>query len=257
MTEFRNEPLLELRRSHERDRLSAALADLDAAGPVMVPVAIDGDHRIEPSLTSVDPGRPDRIVAEATVATGGDVDAAVEVAAAAQREWADRPAEERAAVLSRAAGVMRRRRYELAALAVRECAKPWVEADADVCEAIDFLEYYAQQAVRLGRGQDLVQLPGERNSLTYRARGVVAVISPWNFPLAIPTGMTAAGLAVGNAVCLKPAEQSPGCALAILSALTEAGVTTHFKPLVCREGHDAFLVDIPQFSAAIGPFLAR
>lgn len=236
MTEFRNEPLLELRRSHERDRLSAALADLDAAGPVIVPVAIDGEHRIEPSLPSVDPGRPDRTVAEATVATQREIDAAVGVAAAAQRDWADRPAEERAAVLSRAAGVMRRRRYELAALAVRECAKPWVEADADVCEAIDFLEYYAQQAVRLGRGQDLVQLPGERNSLTYRARGVVAVISPWNFPLAIPTGMTAAALATGNAVCLKPAEQSPGCALAILRALTEGGVPPGAIALLPGEG---------------------
>ena len=105
---------------------------------------------------------------------------------------------------------MRERRLELAALQVRECAKPWAEADADVCEAIDYLEYYARGAVALERGRELLQVPGERNTMRYVPRGVAAVISPWNFPLAIPTGMTAAALAAGNAAILKPAEQSPG-----------------------------------------------
>jgi predicted delta-1-pyrroline-5-carboxylate dehydrogenase group 2 len=127
-------------------------------------------------------------------------------------------------VLLVAARRLRERRLELAALQVRECAKPWVEADADVCEAIDFLEYYAREAVELERGRSLLQVPGERNSMRYGPRGVVAVISPWNFPLAIPTGMVAAGLATGNAVVLKPAEQSPGSALALVEALHEAGV---------------------------------
>ena len=88
---------------------------------------------------------------------------------------------------------LRERRLELAALQVRECAKPWAEADADVCEAIDFLEYYARAAIELERGRELLQVPGERNTMRYAPRGVVAVIAPWNFPLAIPTGMTAAG----------------------------------------------------------------
>ena len=96
---------------------------------------------------------------------------------------------------------------------MRECAKPWGEADADVCEAIDFLEYYAREAVRLERDPPaLLQAPGERNTMRYAPRGVVAVIAPWNFPLAIPAGMVAAGLAAGNAVVLKPAEQSPASA---------------------------------------------
>ena len=107
---------------------------------------------------------------------------------------------------------MRERRLELTALEVRECAKPWVEADADVCEAIDFLEYYARAGLELGRGRELLQVPGERNELLYVPRGVVAVISPWNFPLAIPCGMTSAALVTGNAVVLKPAEQSPAMA---------------------------------------------
>jgi RHH-type proline utilization regulon transcriptional repressor/proline dehydrogenase/delta 1-pyrroline-5-carboxylate dehydrogenase len=107
---------------------------------------------------------------------------------------------------------------------VRECAKPWPEADADVCEAIDFLEYYALAAVELERGPSLIQVPGERNRMRYAPRGVAAVIAPWNFPLAIPCGMTAAALAAGNAVVLKPAEQSPASAGALVDALHEGGV---------------------------------
>jgi RHH-type proline utilization regulon transcriptional repressor/proline dehydrogenase/delta 1-pyrroline-5-carboxylate dehydrogenase len=119
---------------------------------------------------------------------------------------------------------MRQRRLELAALEVRECAKPWSEADADVCEAIDFLEYYARGAIELETGRPVIQVPGEHNELRYTPRGVAAVISPWNFPLAIPCGMTAAALATGNAVVLKPAEQSPACAFMLVSALRAGGV---------------------------------
>jgi RHH-type proline utilization regulon transcriptional repressor/proline dehydrogenase/delta 1-pyrroline-5-carboxylate dehydrogenase len=148
----------------------------------------------------------------------------VEAAARGFRDWGTRSAQERAGVLVAAAQALRARRAELAALAVRECAKPWREADADVCEAIDFLEYYARGAIELDHGRPLMQVPGERNSMRYAPRGVAAVISPWNFPLAIPAGMTAAALAAGNAVVLKPAEQSPGCSLALVEALHGAGV---------------------------------
>jgi RHH-type proline utilization regulon transcriptional repressor/proline dehydrogenase/delta 1-pyrroline-5-carboxylate dehydrogenase len=221
---FVNEPLLELRRAPVREALADALAALDRQLPIRVPVIVAGDRRDTPALRSEDPGAPDRVVAEATVAGDADVDAAVRAAARAAPEWEARGAQSRAAILARAAGELRRRRATLAALVVRECAKPWPEADADVCEAIDFLEYYAQQAVALGAFHGLVQLPGERNTLRYAARGVVAVVGPWNFPLAIPAGMVAAGLATGNAVVLKPAEQSPACALAVVEALHAAGV---------------------------------
>ncbi len=127
-------------------------------------------------------------------------------------------------MLRGAAERLRSRRLELAALQVRECAKPWPEADADVCEAIDFLEYYAAEAVLLDHGRELLQVPGERNTMRYAPRGVVGVIAPWNFPLAIPCGMTAAALAAGNAAVLKPAEQSPGSAGALVEALHSAGV---------------------------------
>jgi RHH-type transcriptional regulator, proline utilization regulon repressor / proline dehydrogenase / delta 1-pyrroline-5-carboxylate dehydrogenase len=233
---FANEPVLELRRAPVREQLADALARLDSRLPLRVPVCIGEERRAGDDLVSTDPGKPDRVVAVAARATEAEVDAAVTAATRGAAEWNARPAADRADVLVRAAALLRERRLELAALALRECAKPWPEADADVCEAIDFLEYYARDAVELDRGRPLVQVPGERNEMRYAPRGVVAVISPWNFPLAIALGMAAAGLATGNSVVLKPAEQSPGCALEVVSALREAGVPPDALALLPGEG---------------------
>src|SRR5205814_6100832 len=148
-------------------------------------------------------------VALAARAAEHDAEAAVGVASQGFRTWRAVSAADRAAALIRAAAWLRERRLELAALAVRECAKPWAEADADVCEAIDFLEYYARQAVEIGDGAALLQVPGERNTMRYEPRGICAVIAPWNFPIAIACGMASAALVTGNTVVLKPAEQSP------------------------------------------------
>jgi RHH-type proline utilization regulon transcriptional repressor/proline dehydrogenase/delta 1-pyrroline-5-carboxylate dehydrogenase len=113
-------------------------------------------------------------------------------------------------------------------LEVREAGKPWGEADADVCEAIDFCEYYGREALRLeergATGASVQSPPGEANRLTYVGRGVAAVIAPWNFPLAIPCGMTMAALVAGNAVVLKPAEQTPAVAWQLVEALHRAGL---------------------------------
>jgi RHH-type proline utilization regulon transcriptional repressor/proline dehydrogenase/delta 1-pyrroline-5-carboxylate dehydrogenase len=220
---FANEPTLELRRAPARESLLAALADLDPRLPLEVPVLVGGERSQPEGFESTDPGAPGRVVATAGRATEADAAAAVEAATAAFPEWRALGAAGRAEVLAGAAEILRSRRLELAALQVRECAKPWPEADADVCEAIDFLEYYAREAVRLDGGAELLQVPGERNAMRYEPRGVTAVIAPWNFPLAIPTGMTSAGLAAGNCVVLKPAEQSPASGSALVEALREAG----------------------------------
>jgi predicted delta-1-pyrroline-5-carboxylate dehydrogenase group 2 len=221
---FRNEPVLELRRAPVRESLLDALKELDTRLPLAVPVSVGSDHPDRPNFDSTDPGEPSRVVATAGRSTEADAAAAVEAAERGFREWSARSAAERAQVLRAAAQILRERRLELAALQLRECAKPWAEADGDVCEAIDFLEYYAREAVELDEGRPLVQVPGERNTMHYSPRGVAAVISPWNFPLAIPCGMTAAALAAGNAAVLKPAEQSPASAGALVEALHEAGV---------------------------------
>ena len=233
---FSNEPVLELRRAPVRAGLADALTALDAELPLRVPVWIGGDRREGDATTSTDPASPDRVVARAAAATPADVDAAVQTARRGFQDWSRVPAEERAGILRRAAEILRHGRLRAAALAVREAGKPWPEADADVCEAIDFLEFYARGAIELARGVPLLQVPGERNELRYAPRGVVAVVSPWNFPIAIPLGMVAAGLATGNAVVLKPAEQTPGCALLLTEALREAGVPPEALTLLPGEG---------------------
>ena len=233
---FVNEPIGELRRSSVRDELLAGMAALEPTLPLRVPVWIGDGERHDDALQSTDPGAPERVVATTARATEAEVDEAVTTAARGFTRWSATPAAKRAEILVRAAAWMRARRAELAALAVRECAKPWDEADADVCEAIDFLEFYARGAVALDRGKALFQVPGERNEMRYAPRGVVAVISPWNFPIAIPMGMTAAGLATGNAVVLKPAEQAPGCGLMVVRALREAGVPPDALALLPGEG---------------------
>src|SRR6185312_13756293 len=185
-----------------RAQLQDALHGLTDRLPLRVPVMIGTGERSGAELVSSDPGDPDRVVAVAARAGEADVAAAIDEAERGLRAWGTTRAEERAAALVRAATWLRERRLEIAALEVRECAKPWPEADADVCEAIDFLEYYARGAIALDGGAELLQVPGERNEMRYAPRGVAAVISPWNFPLAIPCGMTAGALATGNAVVL-------------------------------------------------------
>ncbi|MEA2300359.1 MAG: RHH-type transcriptional regulator, proline utilization regulon repressor / proline dehydrogenase [Solirubrobacteraceae bacterium] len=234
---FVNEPLAELRRPAVRAAYLEALGTLDARGPAGISSLVAGD-RVGGSerARSTDPGDPGHVVAEHAVARPADARRALVAARTASGDWARRPAAERAEILVGAAALMREDRRELTGLIVRECAKPWVDADAEVAEAIDFLEYYARGAAELGAGRALISPPGERNSMTYSARGVAAVIAPWNFPLAIPTGMTAAALATGNAVVLKPAEQSPACGAAIVAILHRAGVPVGALNLLLGDG---------------------
>jgi RHH-type proline utilization regulon transcriptional repressor/proline dehydrogenase/delta 1-pyrroline-5-carboxylate dehydrogenase len=234
---FTNEPILELRRAAVRAQLPGALEQVDRELPLSVPVLIGRESRAGDEIISTDPGNPERVVAMAAAASEAELEAAVAEAQRGFGTWSATGVQERAAALIGAAAWMRERRMELAALEVRECAKPWPEADADVAEAIDFLEYYARGAIELDAGPDLVQVTGERNELRYWPRGVAAVVSPWNFPIAIPAGMTAAALVTGNTVVLKPAEQSPGCGLRIVQALRAGGVPESALALLPGEGN--------------------
>ncbi len=169
-----------------------------------------------------------------------DINASVEDAehAVAEAEaffptWRDTDPVVRANVLTRAADIMRARRDQLSAIVCRESGKVWSEADADVCEAIDFCAYYARCAIHLFQPRRLGRFIGELDETWYQPRGVAVVISPWNFPLAICCGMTGAALVTGNTVVVKPAEQTPGIARVMYDIFREAGCppeALHFVP---------------------------
>jgi RHH-type proline utilization regulon transcriptional repressor/proline dehydrogenase/delta 1-pyrroline-5-carboxylate dehydrogenase len=226
-TGFRNEPLTDFSVEASRRAMQEAVERIDAAiaaGPVAVPIVIDG-RRVDDDekFPRRDPSDHARLIAEVAAATPADADRAVAVARNALPSWQAVGWERRAEILVQAAGIMRRRRFELAAIEVFEVGKPWREADADVAEAIDFCCYYAREALRLARPAR-VDVPGEENTTAWLPRGVSVVIAPWNFPLAILAGMTAAALVTGNTVVMKPAEQSSLIALRLHEILLEAGV---------------------------------
>ena len=222
---YEPEPVAEFREAGTRRRFAAAIESVGSCLGYEVPAVIGG-RRITTSghIDSVDPARPSILVARSAQCGTQHALDALAAAAVAQPAWAAWSAERRAEVLFGAAEWMRERRDSLAALMTYEAAKPWTEADADVCEAIDFCEYYGREAIRLGRGGPVQSPPGEANTLHYRPKGIGVVISPWNFPLAIPTGMVVAALVAGNSVVLKPAEQTPAVAYKLVEALEVAGL---------------------------------
>lgn len=225
---FHNEPHTDFSRPESRQRMAAALAAFKerlGKRPSKIDLVFPTPPGVtRTTLTSRNPARPDEVIGTVAAAAPEDVNPAVERAQAEGRKWADMPPRDRMAVLSACAGVLRRRRFDLAALEILETGKGWREADADVAEAIDFLEYYSRHMRRLTSPVQLGQEPGEMNHLLYRPRGVVAVLSPWNFPLAIPTGMVAGALVTGNAVIFKPSERSPVTGYALVEAFREAGL---------------------------------
>ena len=250
--DYEPEPLAEWRRATVRATFAAAVARVGDHGLLIrVPAVIDGRPvNTQAVIRSVDPAHPATIVAESASCTRVEADAALDVARRGWPAWRRTPASERAAVLFRAAEWMRVRRSDLAALEVFEAGKPWKDADADVCEAIDFLEYYGREMLRLDQGGPVQSPPGEHNRLRYQGRGIGVVISPWNFPLAIPTGMVAAALVTGNAVLFKPAEQTPAVASKLVDALAAGGLPPGVLAFLPGVGEDvgAYLVEHPDVS---------
>ena len=225
---FRNEPLTDFSVEPARLAMQEAVermrGRLAGPQPPVVPIVIEG-RREEGAdrFPRHDPSDRTRLVANVCAANVAAANRAVEVAKDALPGWRALGFGKRAAILRSAAAIIRRRRFELAAVEVFEVGKNWREADADVAEAIDFCEYYAAQAERLAQPR-WVDLPGEENATTYLPRGVAVVIAPWNFPLAILAGMTTAALVTGNTVVMKPAEQSSLVGLHLHEILLEAGV---------------------------------
>jgi 1-pyrroline-5-carboxylate dehydrogenase len=150
---------------------------------------------------------------------------------------------ERAELLLRTAAMIREDRFEFCAWLTFEVGKNWAEADADVGETIDFLEFYAREAMRLDGATTPIQFPGERNQLRYIPLGVGAVIPPWNFPFAIMAGMTVASIVCGNTVILKPSVDASTIAARFLGVLEEAGMPDGVVNLCAGEG--------PEFGSAV------
>lgn len=219
---YRNEPPADFGREEVRQAMREALADVESQFGGEYPLVSDGAEVITAEwFDSICPSHKKQSVGRVASASGNDANAAVQAAQQALPEWWSLGADRRAEFLRSLAEIMRRRRYELAAWQVHECAKEWREADGDICEAIDFCEYYAAGAIHLAQPHG-VDVPGEENRFEYLPRGVTAVIAPWNFPLAILTGMTTAALATGNTVVMKPAEQSSVIAAKLMEIFREA-----------------------------------
>ncbi len=182
---------------------------MKAVRPANYPLVIDGRKiETEKKIRSVNPANPDEVIGLTSAASKEQANEAIEAAARAFESVA--PANARAArrVRFRSGALMRERRFQYDALLVYEVGKSWAEADGDIAEAIDFLEFYAREALRFAQPQPLVPIEGERNELVYIPLGVGAVIPPWNFAGAIMAGMTAAAIVAGNTVVLKPSSDS-------------------------------------------------
>jgi RHH-type proline utilization regulon transcriptional repressor/proline dehydrogenase/delta 1-pyrroline-5-carboxylate dehydrogenase len=222
---FRNEPLLDFCRAENRTQFAQALQEVRQKFGRDYPLWIGGEEEKTKSwLESINPAAPDEIVGRVPVASSKEAERALVEAVGFFPQWRITDVNERAAFLFRAAEIMRQRRVELAAWEVFEVGKGWREADADVAEATDYLEYYGREMLRLGVPRMTQRIPGENNMYLYEPRGIAAVIAPWNFPLAILTGMTAAALVTGNCVVVKPAEQSPVMGALLVQILREAGL---------------------------------
>ena len=225
VSEFTNEPFIDFSKPENRSRMEEALKKVKSEFGREYPMWLNGQKVItKEKRTSTNPSRPSEVIGVFQNATAEMARRAVEDAHKYFDTWKRVSAQERAKCLFRAAKIVRERKFELNALVCYEVGKTWVEADADIAETIDFLEFYGREMLRLGEPQKLTPMRGERNYLVYIPLGVGVVIPPWNFPCAIMAGMTVASLVTGNTVVLKPAADSPTIAAKFIDILFEAGI---------------------------------
>jgi len=225
MKPFRNEKYTDFTKPANRDKMKKALASVESRFGREYSIIIGGERiRLDNKFHSYNPSKKGEIVGTFQKADEKVAEKALEVALETFKSWRYTPAKVRANYLIKIANLMRKRRLELAAWMVFEEGKSWLEADGDVAEAIDFCDYYAQEALRYDRGPKLLQYKGERDEQVYIPLGVGLVIPPWNFPLAILTGMTTASFVSGNTVILKPSSDSPTIAAKFMEIVEEAKV---------------------------------
>jgi 1-pyrroline-5-carboxylate dehydrogenase len=225
LPEFRNEPFTNFAdpamRQAQQEALDRVTGQLGDRYPLLI-----GGQAVWTSATirSTSPSDPELLVGEVALATETEALAALQAADQAFRSWSRTPADARARVLLKGAAILRRRKFEFNAWLMHEAGKTWVEADVETDEAIDFLEYYAREMLRLAGGHDTVPYPGEENKLYYLPLGVGVVHPPFNFPLAIMAGMTTAAIVTGNTVVVKPSAHCPVVCAKFFEVLAEAGL---------------------------------
>ena len=247
--EFTNEALTDFSVQQAREAMQTALAEVRGEFGRDWPLVIGGERVTSDDwIDSLDPCQKGRRVGRAAKAGQQHAERALQAAWAAFPAWSRWQHAERARLLLRVAALMRRQKHVFSATMVYEAGKTWPEADADTAEAIDFLEYYAREALRLSEPPHLPRMAGEDNDMVYLPLGVGLVIPPWNFPLAITVGMTAAAIVTGNTVLLKPASATPIIAARFVELLESAGLppgVVNFVPGSGSEIGDA-LVAHPQ-----------
>ncbi len=222
---FRNEPFTDFSRGDTTRAMRAALEQVGNLLGHEYPLIIDGERfHTSAKIESHNPARPAQIVGVHQNPGIELAEVAIQAALKAFENWKHVSVEARTSLLLRASEIIRDRKFEFCAWLTYEVGKNWAEADADVAETIDFLEFYAREALRLAGATTPIQLPGEKNELLYIPLGVCAVIPPWNFPFAIMAGMTAAAIVAGNTVVLKPSIDSPTIAAKFVEVLEEAGM---------------------------------
>ncbi len=239
MSSFRNEPYTDFTQTDACENMQAALTKIRGSLGRQHPLVIGGQavdtREWLPSLNPADQREVIGLTAKASLA---EADAAISAACRAQPEWGRTPVDERAALLQRLANRMRSEKAELTALIILEAGKPWAEADADVAEAIDFCEFYAAQIPDLAGFQETQSVEGETNLQHWLPRGTGVVIAPWNFPLAILTGMVTAAMAGGNTVVMKPSGHTPVIAARLMAMLAAAGMPDGVANLLTGAGSE-------------------
>jgi len=222
---FVTEPFFDFRNEDNARKMRATIAKVRGQLGREYDLIIGGKRvKTADKIKSLNPAKPSEVVGIHQKAGKEQVEPAMKAALAAFESWRCTTVEERASLLFRVGDLLRQRKMEFMAWMVFEVSKNWAEADADVSETLDFCEFYGREALRFAKAQTPIQLPGERDTLSYIPLGVGAVIPPWNFPCAIMAGMTLASIVSGNTVILKPSSDSPTIAAKFIELLEEAGM---------------------------------